>query len=91
MPSGCMEDAGANSPTRSRSPMKPGRGDIFFTVTADEDFLQAEDTVYPVRIDPTWSTTTYTYDTFCSSKNPTTNYNSTAVGRSATTCGPDTT
>jgi hypothetical protein len=81
MPSGCMEDAGGKfSDKVAFSYETLDGGDIFFTVTADEDFLQAEDTVYPVRIDPTWSTTTYTYDTFCSSKNPTTNYNSTAVG-----------
>lgn len=49
---------------------------VRLTVTADREFLESSDTVFPVVIDPTYTISggSVTYDSYVSSANPGTNY-----------------
>ena len=61
-----MEDAAGKCSQAVTYTIEPSDGGYKLTVSADPSFLAAEDTVYPVVIDPTYNTTgtNYTADTY---------------------------
>ena len=61
------------------------KGVYLLTVTADAEWMNAEDRVYPVVIDPTLSTEAY-YDTYINENYPNTNYGLSAELWVATDC-----
>lgn len=84
-----MEDANGKHSDFVKYEIKEGQGNYLITIFADIDFLNATDTVFPVRIDPSYNTTgsSYTSDTYVCSANPTVNYqmnNSLRTGKDTT-------
>lgn len=53
-----------------------GSGNYTLTVTASDEWINAEDRAFPVTIDPTVTNPHQIYDTYVYSKAPSTNYNS---------------
>ena len=71
-----MEDANGKRSDKVTLTYTSVKNGYELTVSADKDFLNAADTVYPVVIDPTVTITgaTVTYDTFVDQQFPTTNF-----------------
>ena len=71
-----MEDAEGKSSTNLKWRIDTNNRKSTLTIEIDSDFINSDNTVFPVRIDPTFITkgTNYTSDTYVSSNNPSTNY-----------------
>jgi hypothetical protein len=71
-----MEDANGKCSNAVDCRIEKNKDNYKITVSADKDFLNAADTVFPIKIDPTFNTSgsSYTSDSYVSSANPSTNY-----------------
>ena len=56
-----------------------GEGEYSLTVTADKTWINSSERVFPVTIDPTVTTNTYTYDTFIDADSPNSAYGSASL------------